>query len=102
MVWKVEAFKYVKMGRKGVPFGYLEFSCTFRGKPCPYARASPLPESEPGHGRVGPGPVLFGQGHMGADGSLEPDPVSFWTGPHRCRWVAGLGGESTLYPKVKI
>ena len=32
IVWKVERFKYEKLGIKGVPFGYLEFSRAFREK----------------------------------------------------------------------
>ena len=31
MVLKVEGFKYEKLGTKGVPFKYLEFSCAFGG-----------------------------------------------------------------------
>ena len=34
-----EVFKWRKMRTKGVPFGYLEFSCAFWGKPSPRIRA---------------------------------------------------------------
>ena len=38
------------MGTKGVPFGYLEFSCEFGGEPCLQAHALPPPPSRPSAG----------------------------------------------------
>jgi len=40
------------MGTKGVPFGYLEFSCAFGGKSCPHICASPPSPTHPGSAPV--------------------------------------------------
>ena len=55
-----------------MPFGYLEFSRTIRGKPCPHARAAAAAaagrgagaEPSSGSGSL-PGPVLFELGLTG-------------------------------------
>ena len=52
MVWKVERFKYKKMGKKGVHFGYLKFLRTFRGKVCPHVRV-PVPLAPSRHWSTG-------------------------------------------------
>ena len=74
-------FKHEKMGIKGVPFGYLEFSCAFGGKSCPHARVcgllGPAPGHSPGPGcGCEPGSVLFGPSHTDAKASrvLDADP----------------------------
>ena len=58
-----------------MPFGYLEFSCAIRGKPCPHARAAAGAGS--GSGSL-PGPVLFepgitGMGYRGSYPLRHPD-----------------------------
>ena len=82
MVWKVEGFKYVKMGTKGVLLGYFEFSHAFGGKPCPRARPDPVP---------GPGSVS-GRGHRRE--SVWPSCTQFFL--NRV-WIRVIGYGSTRY-----
>ena len=57
-----------------MPFGYLEFSCAIRGKPCPRRRSW----AGSGSGSL-PGPVLFepgltGMGYRRSYPLRHPDP----------------------------
>ena len=70
-MWKAERFKYEKMGIKGLPFGYLQFSRAFGGNHA-HSRALPPSGSTSEHGHA---------------------PSSFWTGLHSVLFesVAGVG-----------
>ena len=80
-------FKYEKMGSKGVPFEYLEFSRAFWGKPCPHVRVEVAAglalatKPEPG-----PGPRSV----SGSRCECEPG-LSFLDRANWCKWVMGLG-----------
>ena len=56
MEWNFEVFKYGKMGKKGVPFGYLGLSRAFGKKSCP--RAADARAQSPSLG-AGADPVRF-------------------------------------------
>ena len=87
MGWKFEVFKKRKMGIKGVPFGYLEFSRAIREKPCPRAPPAVWRRSRslsPGSGSDSlPGLVLFepgltGMGYSGSRPLHYPDLRNGW------------------------
>ena len=67
MIWKVEGFKYKRMGTKCLPFGYLEFLTHFGGNHAHTCMHRRLP-------RPGPAPVPMRECGFGPD--------SFWNGLH--------------------
>ena len=83
MVWKVEWFKYEKLGTKGVPLGYLKFSRAFGGTEC-----APLPPILERVWVLSCDPVLFGLGRA----ELQPACFNFEAG------VCIVGARAQLDP----
>jgi len=86
MVWKGGWFKYEKLGTKSVPLGYLEFSRTFEGGPCPRSPMPPPSRSPLPSPPASPCPCpVRARAWVRAWFVLDrAAPDSFWTGSFGC------------------